>query len=439
MLFSFLEVPCLFFEVFFKKLYLTLELLNKIWLKKNKKEVIEMAISQRAKEIQASPIRKLMPYAIAAKKRGIKVYHLNIGQPDIETPEAMMNVYHNYSEKVLAYGPSQGLDEYRQSLVKYFDKFQISVNEEDIIVTTAGSEAIIFAMYVTCNPGDEIIVPEPFYTNYNGFATMAGVKLVPLTTYAETGFALPSREKIEALITDKTKAFMFCNPGNPTGTVYSRQEMEMLGEIAQKNKIYLISDEVYREFVYEGEKCVSVLELKGCEDYAIVCDSISKRYSACGARVGYIVSRNKELMTAILKFAQARLCPPTVDQMAAAACVDLPYSYTEQILEEYNKRRNIVFNELQKINDVVCVKPRGAFYIIAKLPIEDAEDFIIWLLENYQVDNETVMAAPAEGFYATPGLGRNELRLAYILNEDDLRKAMNIFISGLNEYKKIKG
>lgn len=397
-----------------------------------------MLLSERAKEIQASPIRKLMPYANAAKKKGLKVYHLNIGQPDIETPEVMMNVYHNFSEKVLAYGPSQGVDEYRHSLVKYFKKFEIELQEDDIIVTTAGSEAIVFAMFVTCNPGDEIIVPEPFYTNYNGFATMAGVKLTPLTTYAETGFALPERDKIEALITDKTRAFMFCNPGNPTGTVYSRQEMEMLGEVALKHNIYLISDEVYREFVYEGEKCTSVLELKGCEELAIVCDSVSKRYSACGARVGCIVSRNKKLMEAVLKFAQARLCPPTIDQMAAAACVDLPDSYTEHILEEYNKRRNIVFEELQKIDGIICVKPRGAFYIIAKLPIEDAEDFIIWLLENYHVNNETIMAAPAEGFYATPGLGRNELRLAYILNENDLKKAMNIFVTGLAEYKKIK-
>ena len=407
--------------------------------KSNKKiEVIIMLLSERAIEIQASPIRKLMPYANSAKKKGIKVYHLNIGQPDIETPDVMMTAYRNFGEKVVAYGPSQGLDEYRQSLVKYFKKIDIPLNENDICVTVAGSEAVVFAMYVTCNSGDEIIVPEPFYTNYNGFATMADVKLVPLTTYAETGFALPERSKIEEKITPKTKAIMLCNPGNPTGAVYSRKEMEMLGEIALKHNLYLISDEVYREFVYEGEKCTSVLELKGCEELAIVCDSVSKRYSACGARVGCIISRNKALMEAVLKFAQARLCPPTVDQVAATACENLPDSYLPNIMKEYGRRRDFVFNELQKIDGIICIKPRGAFYIIAKLPIENAEDFIIWLLEHYHVNNETIMMAPAEGFYATPGLGRNELRIAYILNEDDLKKAMNIFVTGLEEYKRIK-
>lgn len=395
-----------------------------------------MNLSQRALEIQASPIRKLMPYANNAKKNGIHVYQLNIGQPDIETPQEMIDMYHNFEEKVLAYGPSQGLDVYRKALVKYYKKHHISLEEDEIIVTTAGSEAIIFAMMVTCNVDDEIIVPEPFYTNYNGFATMAGVKLVPLTTYAETGFALPERESIEAVITDRTRAIMICNPGNPTGTVYSYKQMEMLAELVKKHNIYLITDEVYREFVYEGEPAVSALSLKGIEDQVIMCDSISKRYSACGARIGCIVSRNKQIMSSLLKFAQARLCPPTIDQLAAAACVDLPGEYTANILAEYDKRRNIVYEELQKIDDIVCVKPGGAFYIIAKLPIENAEDFIIWMLENFNIDNETVMAAPAEGFYATPGLGRNELRLAYVLNENDLRKAMNIFRKGLTEYKK---
>lgn len=395
-----------------------------------------MNLSQRALEIQASPIRKLMPYANNAKKNGIHVYQLNIGQPDIETPQEMIDMYHNFEEKVLAYGPSQGLDVYRKALVKYYKKHHISLEEDEIIVTTAGSEAIIFAMLVTCNVDDEIIVPEPFYTNYNGFATMAGVKLVPLTTYAETGFALPERESIEAVITDRTRAIMICNPGNPTGTVYSYKQMEMLAELVKKHNIYLITDEVYREFVYEGEPAVSALSLKGIEDQVIMCDSISKRYSACGARIGCIVSRNKQIMSSLLKFAQARLCPPTIDQLAAAACVDLPGEYTANILAEYDKRRNIVYEELQKIDDIVCVKPGGAFYIIAKLPIENAEDFIIWMLENFNIDNETVMAAPAEGFYATPGLGRNELRLAYVLNENDLRKAMNIFRKGLTEYKK---
>ncbi|MDX9869162.1 MAG: pyridoxal phosphate-dependent aminotransferase, partial [Candidatus Cloacimonadales bacterium] len=307
-----------------------------------------MNLSQRALEIQASPIRKLMPYANNAKKNGIHVYQLNIGQPDIETPQEMIDMYHNFEEKVLAYGPSQGLDVYRKALVKYYKKHHISLEEDEIIVTTAGSEAIIFAMMVTCNVDDEIIVPEPFYTNYNGFATMAGVKLVPLTTYAETGFALPERESIEAVITDKTRAIMICNPGNPTGTVYSYKQMEMLAELVKKHNIYLITDEVYREFVYEGEPAVSALSLKGIEDQVIMCDSISKRYSACGARIGCIVSRNKQIMSSLLKFAQARLCPPTIDQLAAAACVDLPGEYTANILAEYDKRRNIVYEELQK-------------------------------------------------------------------------------------------
>ncbi|MCL2065300.1 MAG: pyridoxal phosphate-dependent aminotransferase [Candidatus Cloacimonetes bacterium] len=397
-----------------------------------------MVISQRAIEVQASPIRKLMPYANDAKKKGIKVYHLNIGQPDIETPQVMIDAYRNFDDKIVAYGPSQGLDEYRQVLVKYFGKLGIPLKIDDILVTVAGSEACIFAMFATCNHGDEIIVPEPFYTNYNGFATMAGVNLVPLTTYAETGFELPEREIIEAHITNKTKAIMICNPGNPTGTVYTRKELEMLGDIAIKNKLFLIADEVYREFVYEGMRSISVLELKGCEQLAIVCDSISKRYSACGARVGCIVSRNQELMGAVLKFAQARLCPPTIDQLAAAASEYLPENYLTDVMNEYNKRRNFVYEELKKINGIVCVKPKGAFYIIAKLPIEDAEDFTIWLLNNYNVNNETIMLSPAEGFYATAGLGKSEVRIAYILNEEDLKKAMAIFVSGLEEYRQLK-
>lgn len=395
-----------------------------------------MKLSTRALEIQASPIRKLMPYAVQAKKNGIKVYHLNIGQPDIPTPQVMIDAYHNFNEKVLAYGPSQGLDVYRQGLVHYYAKHNIPIKEDEVIVTTAGSEAIVFAMSVVCNEGDEIIVPEPFYTNYNGFATMASIHLKPLTTYAENGFALPESRKIEALITDKTKAIMLCNPGNPTGTVYSEAEILRIAKIAKEHNLYVISDEVYREFVYDGAKHFSIMHVPDFTDNAIMVDSVSKRYSACGARVGCIVSHNKELMTAVLKFAQARLCPPTVDQLASNACVYLEDDYIDGILEEYKKRRDYVFDELQKIPECICVKPQGAFYIIAKLPIKDAEDFIIWLLKEYQVNNETVMAAPAEGFYATPGLGRNELRIAYILNEQDLQKAMLIFRTGLEEYKK---
>lgn len=395
-----------------------------------------MQLSKRAREIQASPIRKLMPHAVAAKKRGTKVYHLNIGQPDIPTPQAMIDVYHSFSDKVLAYGPSQGLDVYREGLVKYYQKYDIPLKEDQIIVTIAGSEAVTFAMYVTCEVGDEIIVPEPFYTNYNGFATMAGINIKPVLTVAEDGFQLPKDEVIEAAIGPKTRAIMICNPGNPTGTVYSKEDISRLCKIAKKHNLFVISDEVYREFTYDGAKHTSILQIEGMEDLAIMVDSVSKRYSACGARIGCIVSRNAELMAATLKFAQARLCPPTVDQLAANACVDLGDEFFGPLISEYKKRRDLVFAELQKIPGIVCVKPQGAFYIVAKLPIENAEDFVIWLLDNFQIDNETVMAAPAEGFYSTPGLGRNELRLAYILNEEDLAKAMNIFRKGFEEYKK---
>lgn len=398
-----------------------------------------MKLSNRALEIQASPIRKLMPYANQAKKNGIKVYHLNIGQPDIETPKIMMDVYHSFEEKVLSYGPSQGLDVYRQGLVHYYAKHNINVNEDEIIVTIAGSEAIVFALSVVCNEGDEVIVPEPFYTNYNGFATMASIKLKPLTTYAEDGFALPENEKISALITLKTKAILICNPGNPTGTVYSQDDVIRLAQLARIHNLFIISDEVYREFVYDGAKHYSIMHVPDFAEQAIMVDSVSKRYSACGARIGCIVSKNKELMAAVLKFAQARLCPPTVDQLAANACVYLDDSYIQEIIDEYKNRRDLVFEELQKIPGCICVKPQGAFYIIAKLPIEDAEDFIIWLLKDYQINNETLMAAPAEGFYATPGLGRNELRIAYILKEEDLKKAMHIFRTGLAEYLKKHG
>lgn len=396
-----------------------------------------MKLSNRVESMQASPIRKFVPFADAAKAKGVKVYHLNIGQPDIETPKEMMNVYHNFSDKVLSYGPSQGLASYRKALVTYYKNNNIFVKEEDIIVTTAGSEAITFAMMATCNPNDEILVPEPFYTNYNGFASIAGVKLVPIMTYAETGFALPERAEIEKLITPRTKAIMICNPGNPTGKVYTRENVEMVADIGRKNRLYVISDEVYREFVYDGLKSTSIMEIDNVDDIAIIVDSISKRYSACGARIGCIISRNKNLMGGVLKLAQARLCPPTVDQKAAEACVALGDDYINAIKDEYSKRRDIVFEELQKIDGVVCVKPEGAFYIVAKLPIENAEHFAQWMLEEYRFNNETTMVAPATGFYATPNVGLNEVRLAYILKEEDLRKAMAILKSGLDAYKKV--
>ncbi|MCD4795569.1 MAG: pyridoxal phosphate-dependent aminotransferase, partial [Candidatus Cloacimonetes bacterium] len=393
-----------------------------------------MKLSDRAIDIQASPIRKLMPFADAAKKKGVHVYHLNIGQPDIKTPQEMLDVYKNYHDKVLCYGPSQGLDVYRTNLVRYYKKHGIEIQKEDIIVTTAGSEAIVFAMLVTCNQGDEIIIPEPFYTNYNGFANMTGVKIVPLTTFAEDGFKLPSNEKIESLISSRTKAMMICNPGNPTGTVYPEDDLNRISKIARQHDLFVISDEVYREFVYDGLSHTSILDIEGMDDKAIMVDSISKRYSACGARIGCLISRNKELIASTLKFAQARLCAPTIDQLAANAAIDIEAEYFVDILKEYDKRRNIVFQQLKNIDNVVCVMPKGAFYVIAKLPIEDAEDFAKWMLEEYSFENETVMFAPAQGFYATIKLGKNEVRIAYILNEFDLLKAMKIFRKGLEEY-----
>lgn len=397
-----------------------------------------MKLSQRALDIQASPIRKLMPHAVAARQRGLKVYQLNIGQPDIPTPQPMLDAYHSFSEKVLAYGPSQGLDPYRKGLVDYYARQNIPLKDNQIIVTTAGSEAVTFAMMVVAEAGDEIIVPEPFYTNYNGFATMAGITIRPLLTLAETGFQLPGDEAIEALITPKTKAIMICNPGNPTGTVYSREDIFRLGGLAKKHGLFVISDEVYRKFIYEGRQHTSILHVPGLEEHAVMVDSVSKRYSACGARIGCIVSRNQALMDATLKFAQARLCPPTVDQLAALACVPLGDEFFRPLIAEYQARREIVYNALMEIPGVVCVKPQGAFYILVKLPVDDCEKFIVWMLDEFQIDGETVMGAPGKGFYATPGLGRNEMRLAYVLNETELRKAMHIFSRGFEEYKKLK-
>lgn len=398
-----------------------------------------MKLSQRAMEIQASPIRKLMPHAEAAKKRGLKVYHLNIGQPDIPTPQVMIDAYHSFSDKVLAYGPSQGLDIYRQGLVRYYSRYGIDLNEDEIIVTTAGSEAITFAMMVVAEVGEEILVPEPFYTNYNGFATMAGIHLKPITTVGENGYQLPPAEVIESFITKKTKAILICNPGNPTGTVYPEEDVMIIGEIARKYNLFVISDEVYREFIYEGLKHTSIMNVPDLEANAILVDSVSKRYSACGARIGCIASKNKEVMSALLKFAQARLCPPTVDQLAALACIDLGDEYFHPLISEYEARRDLAYNALLQIPDIVCVKPQGAFYILATLPVDNVEEFVTWMLDEFSIDGATMMGAPGDGFYATPGLGLNEMRLAYVLNQEDLSKAMHILTEGIEAYNKIKG
>lgn len=396
-----------------------------------------VCLSRRAVEIPASPIRRLVPYADKAKARGIKVYHLNIGQPDIETPAEMMAGYHNFSTKVLSYGPSQGLPEYIATLVEYYRRVGITVEARDIIVTTGGSEAIAFAFDAVADAGDEIIVPEPFYTNYSGFAATACLKLVPVTCRAEDGFALPPKADFECAITPRTRAIIYSSPGNPTGAVYTRAELEMLRDLCLERGLYLIGDEAYREFIYDDDtKHTSVMNLKGLEDRAILVDSVSKRYSACGARVGCIVSRNHELMGAVLKFGQARLCPPTVDQLAAAAALGVPDKYFTDVRHEYQCRRDVVCESLSKIPGVVCQKPRGAFYVVARLPIRDAEEFAIFMLDEFNLNGETVMVAPADGFYATPGKGKDEVRIAYVLNCADLDQAMRILAAGIAAYNR---
>ncbi len=395
----------------------------------------EVRLSSRAVEMPASPIRRLVPYADRARARGIKVYHLNIGQPDVETPVEMMDGYRNVNIKVLSYGPSQGLPEYIAALVEYYRGVGINLKTPDVIVTTGGSEAISFALDAVADAGDEVIVPEPFYTNYAGFAATACVKLVPVTCLAETGFALPPKEEFRKVITKQTRAIIYSSPGNPTGAVYTQAEIGMLAELALEHGLYVIGDEAYREFIYDDEtEHVSVMNVPGIEDRAIMVDSVSKRYSACGARVGCVVSRNAALMAAILKFGQARLCPPTVDQLAAMAAVKVPDSYFKAVRREYQCRRDTVCAGIAKIPGAVCVKPRGAFYVVAKLPIRDGQEFATFMLEKFNLDNETVMVAPADGFYATPGKGKDEVRIAYVLNCLDLDRAMKILAAGIEAY-----
>jgi aspartate aminotransferase len=395
----------------------------------------QIHLSRRAQEMPASPIRKFIPLAEEAKKRGIRIYHLNIGQPDIPTPEEFMRAVKNYNEEVLAYGNSQGSAPLLEELVRYYQRYKIHLQTRDIVVTTGGSEAIIFAMICVADADDEIIVFEPFYTNYSGFARMADVRLIPVTTYAETGFHLPEQKKIEEKVTPKTKAILVSSPGNPTGVVYTMEELEMLASICKKHNLFLLSDEVYREFVYDG-KHVSAFELEGMEDRIVLLDSISKRFSACGARVGCIVSKNQEVMSTALRLGQARLCSPSIEQHAAAQALKIPRVYFEKIKEEYRKRRDLVFEELLQIPQVVCIRPQGAFYIMAKLPVADVEDFTRWMLTDFDLENETTMLAPGPGFYATPGKGKDEARIAYVLNVDDLRKAMRILKRGIQVYNQ---
>ena len=391
-------------------------------------------ISEKAQIVPASPIRKLVPFAEAAKKAGKTVYHLNIGQPDIQTPDAALDAIHNFDEKVLEYSHSAGIESYRVKLSASYKAQGIPVETEDILITTGGSEALIFAMLCTCNPGDEVIIPEPFYANYNSFAVTAGVKVVPVTAKIEDGFALPAMEEIEAKITHRTKGIVICNPGNPTGYLYSKAELEALAAIVKKHDLFLYADEVYREFCYDGAQPHSVLNLPGLEEHVLMIDSVSKRYSMCGARIGALISKNKEVMAAALKFGQARLSPPTIDQVAAEAALSTPQSYFDEVVDEYVARRNIMVDGLNAIPGVFCPKPKGAFYCVARFPVDDAEKFCQWLLESFSFEGQTVMMAPANGFYSTPGAGKNEARIAYVLNQDALRKAVDCLRVALEEY-----
>jgi len=391
-------------------------------------------LSNKAIAMPASPIRKLVPFAEAAQKRGIKIYHLNIGQPDIETPPQYWSAVKDFSNKVLEYSHSAGNESYRRKLAEYYRNYNIQVDYSDIIITTGGSEAVLFGFYSCLNPGEEVIIPEPFYTNYNAFAIIAGIHIKPITSYIENGFGLPPINEFEKLINNKTKAILICNPNNPTGYLYSEEELQQLKALALKYDLFLFADEVYREMVYDGKKHISILTLPNLEKHAVVFDSISKRYSACGARVGAVVSRNKELMSSILKFGQARLCPPTLDQAGAEASIDVPSAYFENIIHEYTTRRNLLIESLNKMKGVVCPKPGGAFYAVVRLPIDDAERFCQWMLESFEHEKQTVMMAPAPGFYATAEKGKNEVRIAYVLKEENLRKAMECLEIALKEY-----
>lgn len=382
-----------------------------------------------------SPIRKLVPYAEGAKKRGTKVYHLNIGQPDIKTPEVALQAVKDFDIKVLEYSHSAGFESYRTKLSAYYKNQGLPVDTKDIIITTGGSEALMFALGSTLDNGDEVIIPEPFYANYNGFATASGVKVVPVISGIETGFALPPMEAFEKLITPKTKAIMICNPGNPTGYLYSEAEINKLAEIVKKHDLFLIADEVYREFTYDGLKHYSVLNVPGLEQHAIMIDSVSKRFSMCGARIGCVVSKNAEFMATAMKFAQARLSPPTYAQVASEAALDTPQSYFDEVITEYVDRRNTLVQEMEKIEGVTIANPKGAFYCIAKLPVKNADNFAQWLLEEYDFNGETVMVAPAAGFYSTPGVGLDEIRMAYVLKKEDLIKSAQILKEALKVYK----
>jgi aspartate aminotransferase len=391
-------------------------------------------ISEKGKAMPSSPIRKLVPFAEEAKKKGRKIYHLNIGQPDIATPDIALKSIKENVLKVIEYSHSAGNESYRKGLATYYRSVGIDIDHTQIIITTGGSEAITIAFMACLNPGDEVITPEPFYANYNGFATQAGIKIVPVTSKIENDFALPAVSEFEKLITPKTRGIIICNPNNPTGYLYSREELEQLATIVKKHDLYFFSDEVYREFCYEGATHFSAMNLKGIENNVVLMDSVSKRYSMCGVRIGALISRNCEVMSTALKFAQARLCPPSYGQIASEAALDTPREYFEDVIKEYIERRDFMVGALNKMEGVYCPKPKGAFYTVVKLPVDDADKFAQWLLDSFEYKNQTVMLAPASGFYATPGLGKNEVRIAYVLKIDDLKSAMEVLEAALKQY-----
>ena len=391
-------------------------------------------ISERGLEMPESPIRKLEPLAADAKKRGIKVYHLNIGQPDLPTPQVAIDAIKHVDRKILEYSPSQGYRSYREKLVGYYRKYGISVTADDIIVTCGGSEAVLFAFMSCLNPGDEIIVPEPAYANYMAFAISAGAKIRTITTTIEEGFCLPKVEKFEELINPKTRAILICNPNNPTGYLYTRREMNQIRDMVKKHDLYLFSDEVYREYIYTGSPYISACHLEGIEQNVVLIDSVSKRYSECGIRIGALITKNKEVRKAVMKFCQARLSPPLIGQIAAEASLDAPEEYSRDVYDEYVERRKCLIDGLNRIPGVYSPIPMGAFYTVAKLPVDDSENFCRWCLEEFSYENETVMMAPASGFYTTPGAGRNQVRIAYVLNKEDLRKALIVLRKALEQY-----
>lgn len=393
-----------------------------------------LKISQKGRSMPESPIRKLVPFAEGAKKRGLYVHHLNIGQPDIETPEVALNAIHNFGDKVIEYSHSAGIASFREKLTEYYRSVNINVTADEIIVGAGASEALLFAFQSIMDPGDEVIIPEPFYANYNGFAKNGGVNIVPIFSSIETGFALPPIEDFVNNITPRTKAILVCNPNNPTGYLYSKEELDTLRDIVKKYDLYLIADEVYREFTYDGKKHFSCMNLSGIDNNVILIDSVSKRYNACGLRIGWLSSKNKDVIASALKFAQARLSPPTLGQVAAEAALDTPDEYFSEVMAEYIARRNTVVEGINNIKDAFCPNPEGAFYVVAKLPIDDSDKFCRWLLEDFNYENQTIMLAPASGFYSSPGKGKDEVRISYVLNVPDLNKSIKILEEGLKVY-----